>query len=291
MRSLRFGLLVALLVPSALPLVAVAAGTDATAVHRPGRFAWADLVTTDPAAAINFYTKTFGWTTREIIGSRDRYTLLLNAGQPVGGVAYRKADPGSKAAASARWVGSISVPDINQAVSAVTAAGGRVLFAPRLIAGRGWQALVTDPEGSIFGLIVRDGGDPADDDPAENGWAWVQLLSGKSAEAADFYKKALGYEVAEDTRTARTDDFLLSSGGFTCAGLTPLPEGKGRPGWLGYLRVAETKEVVAAAKALGARVLLEQGEPDKLQIAIIADPLGGAIGLLSMPAPAAEETK
>jgi predicted enzyme related to lactoylglutathione lyase len=292
MKSFRFQLVLVACAAWALSGSA-ATSPDAAIVRHPGKFAWVDLVTTDPAAAINFYTKLFGWTTREIHGTRERYTLLLNAGQPVAGVAYRKADAGSKAPAGARWVGSISVPDLPEAVRAVTAAGGRVLIAPRLIVGRGWQALVADPEGCVFGLIVRDGGDPADDDTVDNDWVWAQLLSGQPAAAAAFYERALGYAVAADTRAKRPGSFLLSREGVACAGLTPLPDEPGaRPGWLGYIQVPETPAAVDAAKALGARVLFAQDQPDKLQLAIIADPLGGAIGLVSTPAqPATEEAK
>lgn len=256
----------------------------------PGKFAWVDLVTTHPDKAIEFYTKTFGWTTQEIRGGRQRYTFFLNNGQPVAGVAYAPANQADQKEAGARWVGSISVLDINAAAKAVTEAGGRVLVAPRQIEGRGWQALVADPEGCIFGLIVRDAAARADDEGADNEWVWAQLLSGKPASAIEFYKKALGYQIDEDTRSQRPDDYLLYRDGYSCAGLTPLPEGTdGRPGWLGYLRVADIEAIVTDAKSRGARVLYRQDEPDRLQVAILADPLGGAIGVVSMPADAGME--
>ena len=279
---------VLLLVLGALmwPLSGTAADTSAAVVHRPGKFAWAELVTTDPDAVVNFYTKTFGWTARKADHGPEGYTLLFNAGRPVGGVAYRKADPGSKAPGGARWVGFISVTDINQAVAAVTAASGHTLVAPHQVAGRGWQAVVTDAEGSVFGLIVTDAGDAAKAKVADNDWAWVQLLANRPADAAAFYEKALGYIVTDDARTTRTDDFLLTHDGVTYAGLTPLPEGRSaRGGWLGYVKVAEVQATVDAAKALGAHVLFApQTVPGAMQVAIITDPLGGAIGLVSVPA-------
>jgi len=268
-----------------------AAADSAAAIHRPGKFAWAEVVTTDPAAVVNFYTKTFGWTAQKSDQGPEGYTLLFNAGRPVGGVAYRAADPGSKAPGGARWVGFISVTDINQAVAAVKAAGGRALVAPHQVAGRGWQAVVTDAEGSVFGLIVNDAGDAAKGKVADNDWAWVQLLAGKPAAAAAFYEKALGYVVTDDARTTRSDDFLLTRDGVPYAGLTSLPEGRnGRGGWLGYVKVAEVQATVDAAKALGAQVLFApQTVPGSLQVAIITDPLGGAIGLVSVSAQATGE--
>jgi predicted enzyme related to lactoylglutathione lyase len=281
MKAFRFPVLAACLAAWVLSLSATAA--DAVAAARPGKFCWADLVTTDPDTAIAFYTKMFGWTTVEMGNSRGRYTLLLNAGKPVAGVAFRKADSGGTTSASARWVGYIAVTDIHRAVDAVKAAGGRVLFAPREITGRGWQALVADPEGSLLGLMVPLEGVKEEDEQVANDWIWVQLLSGQPVPVGDFYRKALGYEISDDPRTARTDDFLLSHGGFARAGVTPLPTGTGtRPGWLGYLQVMDTAVALEAAQALGARVLFKpEVKPDTWRLAVIADPLGGAIGLVS----------
>lgn len=292
MKSPQLRLLAVLLFSSFIP-PAVGVAAEAPAGSRPGRFAWVDLVTTDPEAAIKFYTETFGWTTREVRGGRQRYTFLLNNGQPVAGVAYRSADSGGEKRAGARWIGSIAVADIESAIKAVVAAGGRVLVPPQRIEGRGHQALVADPENCPFGLITREDGGGLDDEVAENDWAWAQLLSGKPATAIAFYRQALGYQIDEDTRSKRSDDYLLSRDGYSCAGLTPLPEGQGnRPGWLGYLRVADTEATLKEATARGARVLYRQDEPDRLQVAILADPLGGAIGIVSMPAaPEKEEAK
>lgn len=288
--------LIALLVAGLMGWTATKMGAaEGSPAHEPsqGKFVWPDLVTTSPAVAIDFYTKLFGWASEKVSRGRESYIILSHAGQPVAGVAYRPADPDSKAAKGARWVGSIAVTDINQVVSAVTASGGRLLFAPKNLGDRGWQAVVADPEGSIFGLVVPPAG--REKNPGsrgqENNWAWVQLLSAHPAEAISFYKAALGYEVAEDMRTPRPDDYLLSREGVVCAGLTPLPEkAGGRPGWLGYIRVADIAATLAAAEKLGGHILLpKQDVPGALQVAIITDPLGGAIGLVSSAARAGGE--
>lgn len=280
MMSSRLRLFAALLLPAALSLPSAVAAD--TAAHPPGKFGWVDLVTTDPEAAIKFYTEIFGWTAQDVPGTRERYTLLLNHGQAVAGVAYRRADDANSGRSGARWVGSISVPDIQAATAAVAAAGGRVLVAPRQIAHRGWQAVVTDPEGAVFGLIVREKQSETGPSRTQNSWAWVQLFARNPVEAGAFYANALGYEIAADTRTVRPDDYLLSHDGVVCAGLTPLPEkGGGRPGWLGYIRVADVAATVKAAEARGGHLLLPvQDVPGALQVAIVTDPLGGAIGLV-----------
>lgn len=292
MKLPRLGLLVFWLSP-VLGFSEAVAAVDTPAVGAPisGKFAWADLVTTDPEAAANFYTKTFGWTARPAGPDRPGYTLLLNAGRPVGGIAFRPAEPGSRMAHGARWLGSIAVADINQAVAAVKAAGGTTVLVPRKVAGLGWQAIAADREGSLFGLVVTDRGDTAKGKGTENSWAWVQLLAHEPAEAAAFYEQALGYVVTDDARTERTDDFLLTRDGVAYAGLTGKPDGKDtRSGWLGYIRVSQVQATVDAALALGGHVLVPPRDiAGTIQVAVITDPLGGAIGLVSVPARGGEE--
>src|SRR5512139_2598262 len=56
----------------------------------PGRWVWADLVTSDVAAAAGFYGKVFGWTF-ETYGDDDdldTYTLVLADGLPIGGMVF-----------------------------------------------------------------------------------------------------------------------------------------------------------------------------------------------------------
>lgn len=287
------GLVAAGLMGWAAPEMQAGDAASSGSTASDGRFVWPDLVTTSPDVAVGFYTKLFGWTSEKVSRGRESYIILSLAGQPVAGVVHRPADAGAKATTGARWVGSIAVTDINQVVNAVTAAGGRLLFAPKDLAGRGWQAVVADPEGSIFGLIVPSVGHERNREAGgrNNSWAWVQLLSAQPAKAIAFYQAALGYEVAEDKRTLRPDDYLLSREGFACAGLTPLPEkAGGRPGWLGYIQVTDVAATSAAAEKLGGRVLLPvQDVPGALRVAIITDPIGGAIGLVSRSVRAAGE--
>jgi hypothetical protein len=45
--------------------------------HPSGTFCWADLATTDAAAAMQFYTTLFGWTATDVpAGAAGTYTML-----------------------------------------------------------------------------------------------------------------------------------------------------------------------------------------------------------------------
>jgi predicted enzyme related to lactoylglutathione lyase len=49
-----------------------------------GQFSWNELVTTDPAAATNFYTQLFGWTTQEFPMPEFTYTVVRAGGNNSG---------------------------------------------------------------------------------------------------------------------------------------------------------------------------------------------------------------
>jgi hypothetical protein len=74
--------------------------------HRPGKFVWADLFTTDPVAAAKFYTGLFGWTTNLITQNGKTYTVFSNGSRPVAGLVPR---PPSSTKRPSRWIGYIAV--------------------------------------------------------------------------------------------------------------------------------------------------------------------------------------
>jgi predicted enzyme related to lactoylglutathione lyase len=51
-----------------------------------GRFCWYDLLTSDPKAATEFYTKVIGWDTEEWKGGTAPYTMWKASQGPIGGV-------------------------------------------------------------------------------------------------------------------------------------------------------------------------------------------------------------
>src|SRR5665213_2718128 len=80
--------------------------TPPSTEHNPGKFVWADLFTTDPTAATDFYTKVFGWTSTTLFQKGRTYTVFSNNGHPVAGLVPRST---SKAKRPSRWIGYIAV--------------------------------------------------------------------------------------------------------------------------------------------------------------------------------------
>ncbi len=263
--------------------------TTPTGEHFPGKFIWADLFTTDPAAAQAFYTGLFGWeaTTieRTTPSGTHSYIVLANGGEPVAGLA--RLPVRSQDAVRGRWVGYVSVPDVAKALAAATAAGGRVLFPAKELPRRGTQAIFVDPEGAELGLLHSSAGNPGEYTPDPGDWTWAQLFARDPAAEGRFYAAVAGWEVVPDTRGDRRDVFVLASGGYSRASVAPLPpRPKATPGWLLFVRVDDVKAAAAKAKSLGGRVLVPPRDaPTEYWRAVIADPTGGVIGLVQLPEP------
>jgi len=260
-----------------------------TGQHTPGRFVWGDLVTSDVAAAADFYGKVFGWTFETYGGKddRDTYTLALADGLPIGGMVYdQRAKKGNML--SARWIGLISVPDLKAATAAVTAAGGQVVYQPVMLGERGETAVYRDPEGVVFGLVNSKNGDPADFAGDVNEWYWVDLWTADVEKAAAFYRAVVGYETVPIADDGLRTGLRLMSGGFARAGIMQKRSKKASATWLPYLRVADARVSAEAARAAGGKVLLEPLAMNRATVAIIADPTGAPVGIVQVPAPEAQ---
>jgi len=243
----------------------------------PGKFIWADLVTDDVPRARDFYASLFGWTFREV----GHYTLLANDERPLAGM-FQRARP-KEGIAEPRWFGYISVRGVDGASRAVTKAGGRVLAGPQKVPDRGQQAIFSDPEGALFGVMKSSSGDPQDFLAEPGDWIWIQLLTRNAQKAAKFYRAVGDYDIIENTGPNRLSDFLLASEGYARAALRVIPpeQAKVQPTWLLFVRVKNVGESVARTKQLGGKALLEP-KPEFLdgKVAVVADPTGAAIGLL-----------
>ncbi len=260
--------------------------TTPTHEHFPGKFVWADLFTGDPAAAQAFYSGLFGWTASTIerttsSGTHD-YIVMANGGEPIAGIAHR---PSKMAETNrGRWIGYVSVPDVAKALATATAAGGHALFPAKDLPQRGTQAIFIDPEGAEIGLLHSTAGDPGEYAPDPGDWTWAQLFGRDPAKAARFYASVAGWEVQADTRGDQTNVFVLTSGDYSRASVTPLPaRPKAKPGWLLFVRVEDVKASAAKATSLGGKLLIAPSvAPTEYWRAVVADPTGGVIGLVQL---------
>ena len=142
--------------PQGVPLYVMrGASAEPSASFDPtanGRCAWNELSTTDLPAALDFYTRRFGWTKGDAMNMGDMgdYQFIDHHGQTIGAM-MRRADPGPPA----MWTYYFRVADIDSAVTRVTAGGGTVMHGPSEIPGGEYIVVGQDPQSAIFALVGK----------------------------------------------------------------------------------------------------------------------------------------
>lgn len=247
-----------------------------------GKFVWHDLVTDNPAAAKRFYRDLFGWEFVDIRGGRRPYSLIRAQGRWIGGIVH-PANAAEKRE-GALWLGYLSVPDVDRAVTEVSARGGKTLDGPIDVRNIGRAAVVTDPQGAAVGFVRSQPGDPADTGvPDEGQFLWMEYLAQDPVAAAGFYKELLGYEVRERP-LGGGPHYVLAQGQHPRGGVLANPVKGARPNWLTYIRVKDPAALASRVQALGGRVLMAP-RPDARggSLALIADPSGAVLALQRYP--------
>jgi uncharacterized protein len=256
-----------------------AIGDAANIEHHAGKMIWTDLVTPDLAAAERFYGGLFGWTFQSIRTGGSDYALAVLDGRPIGGLLQRPMPPGERRQSA--WLTFIAVPDVNAARRIALEHGAKNLSPPKTYAGRGTQAVFTDPQGAVFAVLASSTGDSADYLAAPGEWIWSSLLTSDPAQSAAFYKAVFGYEIFDLPSDDDAQHVILASDDYARAGIHTLPPGHRHPHWLNFLRVVDATQTVAQALALGGRVLVEPYvDRHGGRVAVIADPLGAPVGVM-----------
>jgi uncharacterized protein len=263
-----------------------------TNARLPGKFVWVDLLTPDVARAEAFYGKLFGWTFRKIGDGDNAYTLAFLGEEPMAGMVRVPQNPGERK--PAHWIGFISVPDVSEAQRRVLSQGGKILVSARSFPKRGELAVFADPEGAIFGVMSSSTGDMEDFLTEMGDWIWAQFLSRNGEKAAIFYASIGLTRVLDEPKPDGAKRWLLVSQGYARASIIEIPPQRtdARPGWLGYVRVADVGATVALAQKLGGRILVSP-RPDLFdgKVALLADPSGAIFGVLQWDAVEVEGNK
>lgn len=117
----------------------------------PGHCAWNELRTSDPAAAMAFYTGQFGWAKdgEMDMGPMGAYEFLRHG--PMIGALMKNPAP----QAPSHWCFYFRVVDIDAAIAQIGATGGQVVNGPHLVAGEDWTVQGIDPQGAHFALVGK----------------------------------------------------------------------------------------------------------------------------------------
>lgn len=116
---------------------------------RPGHCAWNELTTTDQAAAMDFYTRQFGWVKdgEMDMGPMGAYEFLRH-GELIGAMMTKPDDM-----PHAGWAYYFYVSDIDAAARTIPIRQGEILFGPSEIPGGDYIITGRDPQGAVFSLV------------------------------------------------------------------------------------------------------------------------------------------
>ena len=257
----------------------------ASTEHHVGKVIWAELVTPDLQGAERFYSGLFGWTFQDVAGVGTaidtKYAVARLAGRPIAGLLQRSVP--AEGHAQPAWLTFLATGDADMVAHNAVAHGARILAEPRSYGRRGRQAILSDPEGAVFGILSSASGDAPDLLAEQGEWIWSSLLVRDADAEAAFYQNVLGYDVFDLPSDDGRDHAILSTDDFARASVNSMPADSARrhPHWINFVRVLDVSDAAAKALTLGGRVLVEpHADRHGGRLAIIADPQGAPFGVM-----------
>jgi predicted enzyme related to lactoylglutathione lyase len=260
---------------------------------------WIDTAQPDPQAAADFYGRLFGWEfeQHQPSGATGPYLVATIEGAPV--AAITTADGSSD---GPQWTSYVRVETVDDAVAAITAAGGRILLGPVDHADAGRRVVCADAGGATFGVVQTSGPLIAQRVNEPGTWNFSELMTSEQAQAIDFYRRVFGWAADQvDMGTGHTwmwqrpgySDVLEqhepgvrkrhadfgAPPGFTDAVAwlsPPAPEqsADAAPAWHMTFAVADADATAARADELGGAVLVPPTDLGLVRTAVLRDPQG-----------------
>lgn len=249
------------------------------------RFSWYELMTTDVAAALAFYSKVLPWTSQDSGVPGQRYSVISLNGRGIGG-AMQLTDAMCEAGARPGWMGYLGVDDLDARIAELVAAGGTVLRPKVEIPNVIRFAVVADPHGAAFtlyrGLVPGEAMTPIA--PGTPGAVdWNELHAGDGAAAWDFYSTLYGWTLDMTVDMGAHGIYRTFKAGDSPNGgmMTRMPQTPA-PFWLYYFTVESIGAGIARVKDGGGTILNgPMPVPGGSFIAHCFDPQGAMFGLVS----------
>ena len=118
--------------------------------RKHGAFSWCELMTPNPSAARDFYTKLFGWTTEEMNTMPGMtYTVVKVGGNGIGGIM-----PLPQQGMPPQWGCYVTVDDVDATARMATQLGGKILMGPQDIPNVGRFCVIQDLQGAVISAIT-----------------------------------------------------------------------------------------------------------------------------------------
>ncbi|MGH9056552.1 MAG: VOC family protein [Acidimicrobiales bacterium] len=233
---------------------------------------WVDIGTSDPPAALTFYSGLFGWEGQDMGEEAGHYTVVSKGGKMVAAISPAQ-DPGPP-----RWTTYINVDDVDDVSQKAQSAGGQIVFAPMDVMGAGRMAVFADTTGAVIAAWQ-----PRDHRGAQlvnepGAFIWSELSTSDLSKSKAFYSAAFGWgwggadEYAEAQVSGRTIGGVMPR--------RPDIPAEVPDSWLVYFGSDDVDAQAAKAAGMGAAVAVQPTDiPGTGRFAVLIDPHGAAFAL------------
>ncbi len=257
-----------------------------------GSFIWYELMTPDPNAAAKFYGAVVGWKIADrgdaqASGGQDYRTIATSDGGTAGGVLALTPDM-LKHGARPTWLGYLHVKNVDAAVAAIEADGGKTLM-PKRALPVGDIAMVADPMGTP--IYVMDPKPPPDKPDAESDVfnpnavehvQWNELQSPDLARAKAFYAKHFAFEFKDVMSMGAAGDYcFFEHAGVQLGAIMQKPPQGAVSTWVFYFGVRSVAASKRAIEKGGGKIVNDMHEvPGGGWIVVATDPHGAVFGVV-----------
>ncbi len=253
-----------------------------TTKYAHGVFSWAQLGTTDTAAAKRFYGSVFGWEFEEIpAGPEMTYTFIRSKGKSVGGLAALPKEAIAHGAPP-HWLPFVNVTSADDVAKKAAQAGGRVQMAVMDVMDAGRMATLQDPAGAHFALWQAKTHPGADVVNETGAMCWNELMTPDTEAAARFYKAVFGWTADQVDMGGGSTYTIFKVGDTRVGGMMARPPRLKDvpPHWLTYFGVSDCDATVKKAGDLGAKILMPPTDiPNTGRFAVCQDGQGAVFAI------------
>jgi predicted enzyme related to lactoylglutathione lyase len=251
-----------------------------------GEFIWYELMTSDADGAKAFYDAVVGWNIHEGAPEFGGYRMIGRSDGKFAGGVLPITDEMKQHGARPTWLGYIHVADVDQAVSAIEAAGGNKLMVHD-IPNVGRIAMVTDPQGAAF-YVMKPIPPEADPDAksdvfspdAQQRVGWNELSTSDVDGARRFYGDRFGWDSGDAMDMGEHGEYRFWKHRGTTIGAL-FNAGDGPPRWRFYFRVPSIEAAKGAVEDKGGTIHMGPHQvPTGEWIVIGTDPQGAEFALV-----------
>jgi uncharacterized protein len=255
--------------------------------HAPGDFCWVELATTDQTAAINFYSKIFGWSANNMpMGPNDVYTIFQLEGRDAA-AGYTLRPEQLARGVPPHWSLYIAVENVDASATRAAELGGNIIAPPFDVFDAGRMAVIQDPTGAVFNLWQPKNNQGIGISAANGTVCWADLNTPDRQRATDFYSALLGWNIMKEDESSAHNYWHIKNGENFIGGMPPAAhQPPGAPAhWMIYFTASDCDATAETAKNLGAHLHMPPTDFENVgRISIVADPQGATFAIFKAAA-------